>query len=133
MNMGSGKTQLDWTKCLECNGAHSNFLQKSFYCFILLLQIWCLNCANVLLFRVKKKLQLFYYLGYLQQPRFEMCKGSIGDGTIAFPVVVILSCDVWNTQRLFWRCNHCILNFCHTLLCWNYSKRKFEFLKINSN
>src|SRR6218665_1801132 len=35
---------------------------------------------HVLLFRVKtKKLQLFYYLGYLQQPRFEMCKGSIGD------------------------------------------------------
>src|SRR6218665_576738 len=51
----------------------------------------------MLLFRVKtKKLQLFYYLGYLQQPHFDMCKGSIGDRTIAFPVFVIglLCCKI---------------------------------------
>ena len=63
--------------CLECNGANSKFFINRFialfYCYIMMFE-------------------LFYYLGYLQQPRFEMCKRSSGNITIAFLIFAIRYC-----------------------------------------
>src|SRR6218665_782406 len=104
--------------CLECNDATPTF-SKIVLLFYSIATNRCMNCANVLLFRVKtKKLQLFYYLGHCFiiweplhvlkcakvllaiEPLHSQClsyfvvtceihKGCIGDRTIAFLIFAI--------------------------------------------